>query len=115
MSEPTSLAAFAKIFGKFLPSIIGSFLAVLTLQYDNTKPLSSRILSGIIAFITGVAVSHYVGSAIISVYPEISEIVADSIKFALGIFGLTLINNLINEIKPWMESLRKKVFGEKND
>lgn len=113
MSEPTSIAAFLKIFGKFLPSIIGSFLAVLTMQYDKTKSLKAKIIAGTIAFIVGVAVSHYVGSAIIALYPEISEIVADSIRFALGIFGLTLINNLVAEIKPWMEAIRKKVLGDK--
>lgn len=115
MSEPTSSLAFAwKILSKFLPSIIGSFLAILTMDYSKDISLKAKLFAGFVAFISGIAVSHYGGDAIIAFYPSLESVTQDAIKFALGIFGLTLINNIIAEINPWVTALRKKIFGAEN-
>lgn len=115
MSEPTSIIAIAiKGLSKFFPSIIGSVLAVLTMKFDPNTSIKAKITAGSIAFISGIAMSHYFGDAIISYYPVTDPMTQDAIKFALGIFGLTLINNILAEINPWVTSLRKKIFGAEN-
>lgn len=115
MSEPTSsFAVLWKLMAKFFPSITGSFLAVLTVTYSKDADLKSKVFSAFVAFISGIAVSHYGGGAIIAFYPTLEPVTQDAIKFALGIFGLTLINNIIAEINPWVTALRKKIFGAEN-
>lgn len=99
---------------KFLPSIIGSMLAVLTMKFDNKTKLPARVFAGAVAFVSGISISHFIGNAIIAYYPGLDPMTQDAIKFALGIFGLTLINNIIAEINPWVTSLRKKIFGADN-
>lgn len=116
MSEPTSIIAIStKVISKFFPSIVGSILAVLTMKFDEKTRLSARITAGAIAFIAGIAMSHFIGNAIISYYPGLDPMSQDAIKFALGIFGLTLINNILTEINPWIASFRKKIFGAENE
>lgn len=115
MSEPTSSIAVSwKLLSKFLPSIIGSFLAVLTMDYSKDTGMKAKLFAGFVAFISGIAVSHYGGDSIIAFYPALEPVTQDAIKFALGIFGLTLINNIIAEINPWVTALRKKIFGVEN-
>lgn len=115
MSEPTSSLAIAwKITAKFFPSMTGSFLAVLTLKFNSDTAMKTKIFAGFVAFISGIAVSHYGGNAIIAYYPLLEPVTQDGIKFALGIFGLTLINNILAEINPWVTALRKKIFGAEN-
>ena len=115
MSEPTSnITIVVKTLSKFFPSIVGSILAVWTMKFDPTTTLKAKFLAGGIAFISGIAMSHYIGDAIISFYPINDPMTQDAIKFALGIFGLTLINNILAEINPWVSSLRKKIFGAEN-
>lgn len=115
MSEPTSsFAIIWKLLVKFFPSITGSFLAVLTLKYSADTDIKTKISAGLIAFVSGIAVSHYGGNAIIAFYPILEPMTQDAIKFALGIFGLTLINNILAEIGPWVSALRKKIFGAEN-
>lgn len=120
MTEPVSMsfAVFWKttihFLIKFLPSLAGSFLAVLTFKYDESTPLWTRVFRGFVVFISGVCVAHFLGSAIVDSYPNISGVTEDGLKFALGIFGLTLINNLTAEISPWLTSFRKKLFGAEN-
>lgn len=121
MAEPVSFSTAAVFWKavvnfllKFLPSLAGSFLAVLTFKYDATTPLYARVFRGFVVFISGVATAHFLGSAVAAAYPSISGVVEDGLKFALGIFGLTLINNLSAEISPWLTSFRKKIFGADN-
>ena len=115
MSEPTSsFAILWKILAKFFPSITGSFLAVLTMKYSADSTTKAKIFAALVAFISGIAMSHYVGEAIIGLYPTLEPVTQDGIKFALGIFGLTLINNILAEVSPWLTSFRKKIFGADN-
>lgn len=99
---------------KFFPSIVGSFLAAITMKFDADTSLKTKLVAGFIAFICGIAMSHYVGSAIIGFYPGLEPVTQDGIKFALGIFGLTVINNILAEVSPWLSALRKKIFGAEN-
>lgn len=115
MSDPTPLIAVtAKAIIKFVPSIVGSILAVLTMKFDESTSVGKRITAGIVAFVSGIAISHYIGNAIIAHYPITDPMTQDAIKFSLGIFGLTLINNIIAEINPWITSFRKKIIGDEN-
>ncbi|HET8688156.1 MAG TPA: hypothetical protein VFM18_16095 [Methanosarcina sp.] len=112
MSDPTAFIPLViKMFTKSIPSLIGSILAVLTMKFDESTPLSKRITAGVIAFISGIAISHYIGNAIISYYPVTDPMTQDAIKFCLGIFGLTLINNILAEINPWISAFRNKILG----
>jgi hypothetical protein len=114
MSEPTSSFAIVwKVLVKLFPSITGSFIAVLTMKYSDTTT-KKKMFAALVAFVTGIAMSHFVGEAIIGYYPGLLPVTQDGIKFALGIFGLTLINNVLSEVGPWFLSLRKKIFGAEN-
>lgn len=116
MSEPTSttLAIGWKILSQFFPSVIGSFLAVVTMKFGPNVSLKTKIITGTIAFISGIATSHYLGGLIIGFYPITEPLIQDGIKFALGIFGLTIINNVYDQINPWLTSIRKKILGAEN-
>lgn len=85
------------------------------MKFDDKTKMSAKITAGAIAFFAGIAMSHFIGNAIISYYPGLDPMTQDAIKFALGIFGLTLINNILAEINPWVASLRKKIFGAENE
>lgn len=115
MSEPTTGAIIGKVMLKFFPSVAGAFIAGLTIKYPENSTIREKFYSFFIAFVSGVLVAHFIGEAIAANFADMTGVTLDAVKFALGIFGLTLINNLISEIKPWLDSLRKKVFGEKND
>ena len=112
MSEPSSFFVLAKGLMKFAPSLIGSFIAVLSMPSKPDLTFKQKLLAGVIAFSTGMGVSHFAGGAIISYMALPDLLVQDGIKFALGLFGLTLVNNIMSEINPWFISLRQKIFGE---
>ena len=116
MSEPasTAFAILWKVLTKFFPSIIGSFLAVITMKFSPDVSLKTKLITGLIAFISGIAMSHYVGGIVIGIYPLLDPVAQDGIKFTLGIFGLTIINNVYDQINPWLTSIRKKILGAEN-
>lgn len=115
MSEPIHMAVIVgklwSLLVKFLPSFIGSFIAVFTMRFDANTPWHKRLALGMTAFAVGVACSYYFGSAIFSMY-VLDPFVQDAIRFALGIFGLTLVNNVMSEISVWLAAIRKKILGE---
>ena len=116
MSEPTSAvtAIFWKPLMKLIPAIVGALIGALAMKYPDGTSFGKKLATFAIAFISGVAVSHFVGAAIIAYFPGMDEVIYDAIKFALGVFGLTLVNNIISEMSLWMTSLRKKIFGAEN-
>lgn len=115
MAEPIHTTVLGGIAAKLvtsIPSLIGSFIAILTMKFDESTPMKTKIFMGITAFFVGVVISHYGSGALFEIYPNIQPMTQDAIKVALGIFGLTLVNNVASEVAPILKSLRKKFTGD---
>ena len=115
MAEPIHTTVLGSIIAKlmtYVPSLIGSFIAILTMKFDENTPMMTRVFMGATAFFVGVVISHYGSGALFEIYPNIQPMTQDAIKVALGIFGLTLVNNTAAEIGPVLSSLRKKFTGD---
>lgn len=95
-----------------LPGAIGS---MLSLQFvpRSFRQSHGRWWAGIVSFVVGVAVSHYLGGATLEYFKiAAGSIMAQAISFCFGLFGLSLVTNAMAEIRPTFDIIREKFLGK---
>ena len=104
MSFP--IESFQAALSKIVPGAIG---ALLSLQF---LPPGRKWYNTFWSIVSGCSVSYYIGGATIDYFHVVSGgLIAPAIYFCLGLFGLSLITNAMNEVKPALDGLRKRIFG----
>ena len=88
----------------FTPAIVG---AVLGLLHNRERPWKERI----VAFLTGVLVAHYGGEAVVAYFTMGNGPVADGAKFAIGLFGMSIVHAMYEQIGPFWTQVRERVVG----
>ena len=88
----------------FAPSMMG---AVLGLLHNRTRPITERL----VALLTGMAVAHYAGGGLVA-YSEVKHpAIGDAMKFALGLFGMSIVHAIYEQIGPFWQSVRERIVG----
>jgi hypothetical protein len=110
METSAAIAAFFKaMFVKgLLPAIIGSFIAALM---GNAKTKLERVGY----FFVGVATAHYGGGLLIDWYPFTSDLAQDGVKFSIGVIGMGIVQQVLQQIPVVARSLRLKFIGHDPD
>lgn len=103
------LAKAAAWFWTVIPAAIGSALS-LYLGKEKTA-LMSRI-ELVLVFIFGISIAHYLGGAAIE-YSSINKvsIIADAIKFTVGLIGMATLTNVLTQIPLAVTAIRRKYLG----
>lgn len=92
-----------------IPAAIGSALS-LYLGKEKTALMTRIELLAVFAF--GIAIAHYLGGAAIE-YSNINKltIIADAIKFTVGLIGMATLTNVLTQIPLAVTALRRKYLG----
>jgi hypothetical protein len=113
MEQITLGKAVLWLFG-FIPAALGALLSLVfrrePLQIKNEKLAKVEPL---ISFLFGVSIAYFFGGACIEKFqipPE--SFSADSIKVALGLFGIGTLTEAMKQIPLAITALRKKFLGE---
>lgn len=88
----------------FSPSIAGALLGLL---HNREKPLMERA----VAVATGMTVAHFVGSGLVAYFDVKHPAIGDAVKFALGLFGMSIVHAIYEQIGPFWQSVRERVVG----
>lgn len=88
----------------FAPAILG---ALLGLMHNRERPWQERI----VAFATGVLVAHYGGEAVVAYFKMGIGPIADGAKFALGLFGMSIVHAIYDQIGPFWTQVRERVVN----
>lgn len=93
-----------------IPAAIGSALS-LYLGKEKTALMTRIELLAVFAF--GISIAHYLGGAAIE-YSNINKltIIADAIKFTVGLIGMATLTNVLVQIPLAVTAIRKKWLGE---
>jgi hypothetical protein len=107
MPEPTTPAAAAilKVAAGLVPGAVG---AAIALRF-NTTDISPR--QRWLSFAAGIALAHYGGGALAEQY-NLTGMVADAARMAIGLFGLGLAAGLNAELPQIIAAARRKLMGE---
>lgn len=110
MSDPLTkgaiLAAAGKAFAQVAPLAIG---AAIALKF-NTSALTLR--ARVFAVFASFALGHYIGGAIIEWYAIDSGFIADAIKVAAALYGMSAVTSISAEIPAVIASIRRRITGE---
>lgn len=103
---------FAKLGVWFWTVIPAAFGSALSLYLGKEKTALMSRVELLLVFIFGISIAHYLGGAAIE-YSEISKtsIVADAIKFTIGLIGMATLANVLTQIPMTVSALRKKYLG----
>lgn len=88
----------------FIPSVAGALIGIL---HNREKPLAENT----VAFITGVAVAYFVGGAILVYFDVKHQAVDVAVKFALGLFGKSIVHAIYEQIGPFWQSIRERAVS----
>ena len=88
----------------FAPSIMG---AVLGLLHNRERPLIERS----VAVATGVLVAHFVGGGVVAYFDMKNPAISDAVKFSLGLFGMSIVHAIYEQIGPFWQSVRERIVG----
>jgi hypothetical protein len=88
----------------FTPSIMGALLGLL---HNRDKPIVERV----VAVATGMAVAHFVGSGLVAYFDVKHPAIGDAMKFALGLFGMSIVHAIYDQIGPFWQSVRERMVG----
>lgn len=91
-----------------IPAAIGSALS-LYLGKEKTALMTRMELLLVFAF--GISIAHYLGGAVIEYSNVKISIIADAIKFTVGLVGMATLTNVMTQIPLAIAALRKKHLG----
>lgn len=104
------LIALKAWLGATIPSAIGSLLSLYVSKEKTAKMKRVELFA---VFIFGVALAHYLGGAAIE-YSALNphSITADAIKLTIGLLGMAILTNVMDQLPLAIAGLRKKWIGE---
>jgi hypothetical protein len=88
----------------FTPSIMGALLGLL---HNRDKPPIERL----VAVLTGMVVAHFAGSGLVAYFDMTHVAIVDSVKFALGLFGMSIVHSMYEQIGPFWQSVRERAVA----
>lgn len=88
----------------FVPSILGATLGIL---HNRERPLLERL----VAVATGMAVAHFIGSGLVAYFGVTNAAIGDAVKFSLGLFGMSIVHAIYEQIQPFWQSLRERLVS----
>jgi hypothetical protein len=106
--ESTFLAKLSAWFWTIVPAAIGS---ALSLYMGKEKTAAMTRLELILVFLFGISIAHYLGGAAIQYSNITSSILADAVKFTVGLIGMATLSHVLVQIPLAVTALRKKYIG----
>lgn len=91
------------VLSKLLPGAIGALLSCQFVPDGFSKPHRTFW-----SFISGCAVSYYIGGATIEYFQLTKTQLLPAVYFCFGLFGLTLVMNAMTELKPLVGALLRR-------
>lgn len=89
---------------------IGSALSIY-LQREKAEKMGKVEIA--LVFIFGVSIAHYLGGAAIEYWTvNPLSLVADAIKFTIGLFGMGMLSQAMIQIPDIVKAARKRFIGD---
>lgn len=102
-ADPTTSTAI-RVIEAVLPGAIG---AAISLRF-----MEGQWWNKMLSFASGVAFSYYIGNGMIEYLGIVGKFTSTAILFTIGVFGLSIVNQLQQQIPDALRAARKRWIGE---
>lgn len=94
------------------PSATGAIVSLVTVKRQAGEKTGLFVFRALFAFSSGIAISHYVGSAI-GEYASLDAVSVDGIKFLAGVFGMNAVRLAYEHMPDILSAFIARLGGAK--